>query len=365
MSDLEPVGPDYSGADDSDPHQFGAGADHERRRGSFMSLLIALGAFVGFANTVIWAASGGGYYWPRWVWLGCWALISATAVRNHMKWFAPGPRRRLRFHVDLTVALSLYLLLIWWFSGTAGFWAGWPILSLGLLLVLHLILYTRHHLLPDGRSRALEQRVDTLTRTRRGALDVEAAELRRIERDLHDGAQARLVALSMQLGRAEARLQEHPEAAALVRAARDEAGAAIAELRDLARGIAPPVLTDRGLVAAVQSLADRAPGPVTVSAAPDVDRLPPAVETAAYFVIAEALTNATKHAPGAAARIAIEQRHRLLIVDVADDGPGGADPTGSGLSGLRARVAALDGTLTVASPIGGPTIVHAELPCES
>jgi signal transduction histidine kinase len=204
--------------------------------------------------------------------------------------------------------------------------------------------------------------VDQLTRTRRGALDVQAAELRRIERDLHDGAQARLVALSMQLARAEERLEDRPETAALVRKAREEAGAAIAELRDLARGIAPPVLADRGLAAAVQALADRSPGSVSVSAE-IVNRPPPIVETAAYFVVAEALTNAAKHAPGAAVRITVAQSDTALMVEVGDDGPGGANPGGSGLTGLRQRVEALDGLLEVESRTGQGTTVRVALPC--
>jgi signal transduction histidine kinase len=212
------------------------------------------------------------------------------------------------------------------------------------------------------RERALTERVDELTRTRRGALDAQAAELRRIERDLHDGAQARLVSLSMLIGRAEEQLDDRPEIADLVRRARVEASAAIGELRDLARGIAPPVLTDRGLVAAVQGLAMRAPMDVTVSA-PDPQRPPPVVETAAYFVVAEALTNAAKHAGGAPARVTIAQRSGRLVIEVTDDGPGGADPSGSGLSGLRSRVEALDGELAIDSPPGGGTRIRAELPC--
>jgi signal transduction histidine kinase len=195
-----------------------------------------------------------------------------------------------------------------------------------------------------------------------GALDVQAAELRRIERDLHDGAQARLVALSMQLGRAEDRLEDRPEIAELVRSAREEAGAAIGELRDLARGIAPPVLADRGLEAAVEALGRRSPIPVTVGAS--ILRRPlPVVETAAYFVVAEALTNAVKHAGGAPATVEVADRDGRLVVEVRDEGPGGADATGTGLMGLRHRVAALDGTLSVSSPPGGGTIVRAELPC--
>jgi signal transduction histidine kinase len=206
--------------------------------------------------------------------------------------------------------------------------------------------------------------VDELTRTRRGALDVQASELRRIERDLHDGAQARLVALSMQLGRAEARLADRPEEAELLRQARAEAGAAIAELRDLARGIAPPVLADRGLGAAVEALGRRAAIPVELELT--IDRRPlPVLETAAYFVVAEALTNVAKHAPGATARVRVALDDQRLLVSVADDGPGGADSNGGGLTGLRGRVEALDGELHVVSEPGAGTTISAELPCAS
>ena len=217
---------------------------------------------------------------------------------------------------------------------------------------------------PDSRERELAERVDVLTRTRRGAVDVQAAELRRIERDLHDGAQARLVALSMHLGRAEARLDDQPELAELLRMAREEAGSAIAELRDLARGISPPVLADRGLAAALDGLGRRSAIPVTVQAEIP-HRPPPVVETAAYFVAAEALTNAAKHAGGAAARVLAREEGETLVVEVADSGRGGADPAGGGLTGLRHRVEALDGRLVVTSPVGGGTVVRAELPCGS
>ena len=194
---------------------------------------------------------------------------------------------------------------------------------------------------------------------------MQAAELRRIERDLHDGAQARLVALSMQLGRAEERLADQPEVADLVRRARGEAGAAIAELRDLARGIAPPVLADRGLAAAVESLGKRAPLPVSVTS--DLAERPlPVVETAAYFVVAESLTNVAKHAPGASATVSLAQRDGHLLVEIADDGPGGADAGGAGLTGLRHRAEALDGTLAVIPGPGGTgTTIRVELPCGS
>jgi signal transduction histidine kinase len=177
----------------------------------------------------------------------------------------------------------------------------------------------------------------------------------------------------MRLGRAEEGLADQPEAADLVRQARQEASAAIAELRDLARGIAPPVLADRGLAAAVEGLGQRAAIPVTVEAEMG-ERPPRVIETAAYFVVAEALTNAAKHAPDSEALVMLKLegadelrsgQEQLLTVEVADNGPGGADPEGGGLSGLRHRVEALDGTLRVISPPGEGTTIYAELPCES
>jgi signal transduction histidine kinase len=253
------------------------------------------------------------------------------------------------------------LVAVYALAGGGAFWPLWAVATLALAFGTHAIVVAA---LPSLRpqERQLAARVDELTRTRAGALDVQAAELRRIERDLHDGAQARLVALSMQLGRAEERLDDRPEVAELVRQAREEAGAAIGELRDLARGIAPPVLADRGLEAAVEALGRRSPIPVTVKAS--ILRRPvPVVETAAYFVVAESLTNAAKHAGGAAATVELADRGDKLLVEVSDVGPGGADAAGTGLMGLRHRVAALDGTLSVSSPLGGGTTVRAELPC--
>ena len=329
-----------------------------------LSLTVPFAALVGLTTTIIWAATTAGYYWPRWVWLGALAAAAPFAIRYHLCGIPP-ERRLLVAHVEVTLGLSAYLVLVWTFAGAHGvFWPVWPLGALAVLLAVHALIVYRHRLPPHSRERELTERVETLTRTRRDALDVQTLELRRIERDLHDGAQARLVALSMQLGRAEARLDD-PETAALVRSAREQAGAAIAELRDLARGIAPPVLADRGLDAAVRSLAERCAMQVAVAADEDLGRLPASVESAAYFVIAEALTNVAKHAPGATARVALARRAERLVLDVSDDGPGGADPDGAGLDGLRARVEALDGAFAVISPTGGPTVVHAELPCGS
>jgi signal transduction histidine kinase len=218
-----------------------------------------------------------------------------------------------------------------------------------------------------GRSReaALSARVDELTATRAGAVDAAAAELRRIERDLHDGAQARLVALAMDLGMAEERFDRDPESARrLIVEARDEARRALAELRDLARGIRPSLLAERGLGPALEALAGRSGVPADVDA--DLPHeLPPAVELAAWFVASEALANATKHSRATRADVRCEVARGRMSIEVVDDGRGGADPAGPGLTGLRRRVEALDGTLVVLSPPGGPTIVRAELPCES
>jgi signal transduction histidine kinase len=204
-----------------------------------------------------------------------------------------------------------------------------------------------------------------LETTRAGAVDVQETDLRRIERDLHDGAQARLVALGMNLGLAEQKLAGDPEAArGLVAEARAGVEQALRELRDLARGVHPPVLTDRGLGAAVASLAHASAVPVVVEE--DVPERPPAVvETAAYFVVAEAMANAAKHAEATQITVRIVRERALLVVEVVDDGRGGADESGSGLMGLRRRVEALDGTLAVTSPSGGGTVLRAELPCAS
>ena len=213
----------------------------------------------------------------------------------------------------------------------------------------------------------LERRVERLTETRAGAVDAAQAELARIERDLHDGAQARLVAAAMDLGMAEQKLDADDAGAAreLIAEARAETQRALAELRDLARGIRPALLSERGLGAAVTSLAARGGG---VAATVDYrvsGPLPQQVETAAYFVVSEALANVAKHAGARTAAVRIELRGTRLEVEVRDDGHGGADPSGGGLTGLRKRVEALDGTLLVSSPAGGPTILRAELPCAS
>jgi signal transduction histidine kinase len=334
------------------------------RSGGALALHIALAAFAGFIVTVIWAMAGPDYFWPVWVWLGAAVTVALHAAGRHVARSPRGPRRVLDGHALVSLTIALLLVTLWALTSGPVFWPAWPLLALATLLALHALLVALGWIGPHPREEELVERVDELTRTRRGALDVQANELRRIERDLHDGAQARLVALSMQLGRAEEKLADRPEIAELVRAARAEAGSAIAELRDLARGIAPPVLADRGLAAAIESLGQRSAIPVAVDAVVD-ERPPPVVETAAYFVVAEALTNSAKHGGGAPARVWARVNGDKLALEVSDTGAGGADPDGGGLTGLRHRVEALDGRLSVVSPPGGGTIVRAELPCVS
>jgi signal transduction histidine kinase len=196
-------------------------------------------------------------------------------------------------------------------------------------------------------------------------VDTQAAELRRIERDLHDGAQARLVALAMSLGMAEETVIRDPEAAReLLAEARAASSQALSELRDLVRGIHPPVLADRGLDGAIHALVLANPMPTDV----EIDipgRLSAPVESAAYFAVAETLTNVAKHAGASKAWIRLGYQDGKLNVLIGDDGRGGADPAGgTGLRGIERRLAAFDGTLVVSSPIGGPTVVVMNLPCE-
>ena len=326
---------------------------------ALLSLHTTLSALVGFVTTVVWAATGFGYFWPAWVWFGVGVPLALHGAVYLGCRVPPGRVRGLAVHGALAWWLIVTQFTIWALSGGGTPWPLIPAAVIGATVAIHATVLRLWP--PEGR--ALEDRVVELTRTRAGALDVQAAELRRIERDLHDGAQARLVALTMNLGRAEERLGDRPEVAGLVREARADASAAIAELRDLARGIAPPVLADRGLAAAVEALGRRSAIPVTVDARPG-GRLPPIVENVAYFVVAESLTNAAKHA-GSAAHVTLARSDGRLLVSIADRGPGGADAGGGGLTGLRHRVEAIDGALRVHSPPGGGTTIRAELPCGS
>jgi signal transduction histidine kinase len=252
---------------------------------------------------------------------------------------------------NLVAVEGLLLLLLWWVAAP------------GMLRADARL--TRWLLAPTERAR-LANRVRQLAETRAETVDTQAAELRRIERDLHDGVQARLVALGMSLGMADELVGEDPHAAReLLAEARHRTGQALAELREVVRGIHPPVLADRGLEGAVRALALANPLPTEV----EVDipgRLPAPVESAAYFAVAETLGNVIKHSQATRSWVRLRYADGRLVMVVGDDGRGGADPgNGTGLLGIRRRLAAFDGTLVVTSPPGGPTIVTMELPCES
>ncbi|GGK85781.1 histidine kinase [Sphaerisporangium melleum] len=210
-----------------------------------------------------------------------------------------------------------------------------------------------------------QAQVRHLRASRARGVDAAEAERRKIERDLHDGAQQRLLAVALDLGRAQAKFDSDPEEARdLLAQAHAGAKAAIAELRDLARGIYPAILTDRGLDAALSALAARAP--VRVDVTVDIAVRPPAaVESIAYFIVAESLANIAKHAVATEASVRVGRQGERVVVEIGDNGVGGAWPRpGGGLAGLGDRAATIDGTLSIDSPQGGPTIIRAELPCE-
>jgi signal transduction histidine kinase len=313
-------------------------------------------------------------------------VVLITSVVTALWWFigvasitfplrakpTPGPQQPMALYLGPHTSLSLRL-------GSPGLHVAFGV-TLGLLLLLTLPLVTRvcvaaqaglgQVLLWDAsvllrRIRGLEQERDTARAQTVAAVTAEAAALRRLERDIHDGPQQRLVRLAMDLGRAQHHFDSRPEA---VREALGDAIAAtreaLEELRALSRGIAPPILVDRGLREALAAVAARSTIPAELDAAPLDRRLDPAVETAAYFVVAEALTNVSKHSH--ARRCAIGLRHEAgaLLVWVRDDGMGGAAlGKGHGLQGLEDRLHAVGGRLNITSPLGGPTTITAEVPC--
>jgi signal transduction histidine kinase len=244
---------------------------------------------------------------------------------------------------------------------------GVVILAIGLkaaepLLRLHFLI--ARPLLAPTPEQTLAQRVDRLTETRHEAVDTAASELRRIERDLHDGAQARLVAMGMNLGTIEALIEKDPaQAKKMLAMARESSAEALTELRDLVRGIHPPVLAERGLGDAVRALALRLPVATEVTVELP-GRAEASVESAAYFAVSEALTNAVKHAAGDRIWVDLHHGEGMLRISVTDNGAGGARiGSGSGLSGIERRLGTFDGVLAVSSPAGGPTMVTMELPC--
>jgi signal transduction histidine kinase len=321
-----------------------------------------LGAVCGLV-IAIWALTRRGYFWPEWVLLPVALVLAAQAwlafiASRQRRWPLTRP---LVSQLGVSAALWLVLVGVWAVTTRAYFWPVWVLLALLVAAGVHLAIVV----LAPHLQQPLVERVRVLTATRAATIEEQETQLRQIERDLHDGAQARLVALGMTLALAEQRFRDDPDAAhRLVSEARADARLALDELRDLARGIHPPLLTDRGLGPALEALA--AATPVHVDLRCDLDRRPTAaVETAAYFVTAEALANAVKHGGATLVTIGLTRSADQLRVEIVDNGHGGAEPAGSGLSGLRRRLEALDGSLTITSPPGGPTVVRAEIPCGS
>jgi signal transduction histidine kinase len=258
----------------------------------------------------------------------------------------------------LTTSLIVLLLLVSVVTGIAWWFGVGPIMVARSRIDRWFLTF--------GTTERLEQRVEALTETRNQTLDHASAELRRIERDLHDGAQARLAGLGMTLGMAAELMEHDPEGARkMLSEARQTSSAALGDLRDVVHGIHPPVLADRGLKAAIEAIAIDLPVSVDVTgeASPGI---PPPVESAVYFTVAECLANIAKHAEASRAWVELAHPPGLLTVVVGDDGRGGADPsTGTGMRGVARRLAAFDGTMRVSSPNGGPTLVTLEVPCDS
>jgi signal transduction histidine kinase len=291
---------------------------------------------------------------------GLFAVVLARAVR---RWRAASPFERLQLTPVYTCALLTFLLVTVARAGAgdAAWWAAFiataltPFAFLGGLLRSHV----------SKLDAELQARLEELRASRARLVEAGDAERRRLERDLHDGAQSRLVGLALLLrsARSRAASDAHAELATLLDRAQEELQTSLGELRELARGIHPAVLTERGLAPALDGLVSRAPVPVTLEADSE-ERLPGPVESAAYFVVSEALANVAKYARASHATVRIGRADGRVTVEVADDGVGGADATrGSGLRGLADRLAALDGTLSLDSPPGRGTRLHAEIPC--
>ena len=276
--------------------------------------------------------------------------------------------------VAWALALTALTLPIW-FEPRASLPPIWLASVAGVLLLfvaasLSQIVIRLHRqvvagLLCTSESRALRREVETLRQSRSAVIDVEASELSRIERDLHDGAQQRVVMLSIDLGLASERIDTDPEGAKeLMRSSQEQAREALAEIRQLVRGIAPSILLDRGLVPAIEPITGR--GPIRTSIRSELapgTRLSAAVERTAYFVASEALANVAKHSGASNCEVRVRLEGDQLVVEIWDDGKGGAIVApGGGLAGLASRVAGVDGTLTVTSPSGGPTLIRAAIP---
>ncbi|MEU5939062.1 sensor domain-containing protein [Micromonospora sp. NPDC047548] len=314
--------------------------------------------------------------WRDLTWLVCQFVLSVISVTLGLGlWLAAAEFLSAPLLRALLPSQTVFDPAVLEITGRSGPLA-WALVPVGAGLAVLAYRTPRHLIAGQARLAAvllgptsaarLSARVDQLTTTRAAAVDASAAELRRVERDLHDGAQVRLIAVTMNLGMAEDVIDANPAGAkALLAEAKASASAALTELRDLVRGIHPPVLADRGLAGAVRALTLTSNLPVELDLRLD-RRLSAPVESAAYFVIAESLANAIRHSGAGGVQIAIADSGPALCISVRDDGHGGADPSrGSGLRGIQRRLSAFDGTLRIASPPGGPTVLDMELSCAS
>jgi signal transduction histidine kinase len=302
---------------------------------------------VATGSTIVATLASGLFYLTLPVW---WPLLSGLGTLNFLGVFSVSSEAQS----FLMIPFGAGVLILWWWLAPRLIWVNATVTA-ALLGPTE----------TAWENTKLTTRVAQLSVSRADSVDTHSAELRRIERDLHDGAQARLVALGMSLGMAEETVDDNPEMAKqLLAEARQSTTSALAELRGLVRGILPPVLADRGLEGALQALALANPLPVQVAI--DLPGRPPEpVESAVYFSVAEALTNAAKYGAADNAWLRLSYSDGRLIVVVGDDGRGGADvEPGGGLHGMERRLATFDGTVLVTSPLGGPTVVYIELPCE-
>ena len=281
-----------------------------------------------------------------------WGLPAGNMLHRGLYFGDPG-----YYHLPRILGLPVDIWLT--AAGVAGLLAA-PWLTAG---VHRLDVRTARALLGPSRTSELEHRVEQLSQTRAGVVDAADAERRRLERDLHDGTQQRLVSLAINLGMARAQVNNTEEARQAIADAHEEAKSALAELRDLIRGLHPAVLEDRGLDAALSGVAARMPIPVRLTV--DLPRRPaPVIEAVAYFVVSEGLANIVKHAQASQAEVIVSRAGDRLHIIVSDDGVGGADPSrGTGLTGLANRAASVDGTFEIVSPPDGPTLLTVDLPC--
>jgi signal transduction histidine kinase len=320
---------------------------------------VLVGAVCVVAAPLAWLVTGGPY-WPRWVWFGVGTGALAVGLARRVFRVSFGPRRWIAADGALLLFLTPVEVSAWLLSGRGTFWPVFSLVGLSIVFGAHIWYVARR---PDSRERALADRVDTLTRTRRDVMNIQAAELRRIERDLHDGAQARMVSVALSIGVAQRLLVSDPEKAAKMLAdARVAATGAVQDLRGVMNGIYPAVLSDRGLAGAVRALTYDLVIPTQVHGDPPPE-LGPAPEAALYFAVAECLANAVKHGQASSCSVRFRVEGADLVIEVTDDGCGGASlASGTGLRGVVDRLAAFDGRLDLDSPPGGPTLAAIRMP---